>query len=97
MSKNNLAELQEALNAKSVPPPRVTSPIEQQASTVASNGTYTAPSRAGKVNITAYLSPDYKSNLRLVQARTGHTLQTLVAEALNDLFQKYDVPTITGE
>lgn len=96
MSKNNLAKLQEALNVKSAPVPVAAKSIDQPALS-ASNGSYSAPSRVGKTNITAYLSPDYKSNLRLIQARTGQTLQALVAEALNDLFQKYDVPTISGE
>jgi hypothetical protein len=59
----------------------------------------TAPksqSRAGQVNISAWLHPDFKSSLRLVQARKGRdaALQNLMAEALNDLFSKYDVPTI---
>jgi hypothetical protein len=53
-----------------------------------------APSREGKTNITAYLSPDFKASLRLIQARTSASLQTLIAEALNDLFSKYDVPTV---
>jgi hypothetical protein len=63
----------------------------------AQSGSYMAPSRVGKANITAYLSQDYKSNLRLIQARTGRSLQAIIAEALNDVFQKYDVPTISGE
>jgi hypothetical protein len=59
----------------------------------------TAPksrSRAGQVNISAWLHPDFKSSLRLVQAGKGRNaaLQDLMAEALNDLFIKYDVPTI---
>ena len=58
---------------------------------------YTAPSRAGKTNLTAYLSHDYKRNMRLIQAKTGRSLQTLIAEALNDLFAKYDVPSIDHE
>jgi hypothetical protein len=58
---------------------------------------YLAPSREGKTNITAYLSPDFKVSLRLIQARTGVSLQTLVAEALNDLFTKYDVPTVRSD
>ncbi len=58
---------------------------------------YVAPSREGKVNITAYLVPDYKASLRLIQARTGKSLQTLISEALNDLFTKYDVPTVRGD
>jgi hypothetical protein len=55
---------------------------------------YRAPSREGKTNLTAYLSPDYKASLRLIQARHQRSLQALLAEALNDLFAKYDVPTI---
>jgi hypothetical protein len=53
-----------------------------------------APSREGKTNITAYLSPDFKASLRLIQAHTGKSLQTLIAESLNDLFAKYNVPTV---
>ena len=55
---------------------------------------YKAPSREGKTNVTAYLSPDYKASLRLIQARTNTSLQALLAEALNDLFSKYDVPVV---
>lgn len=53
-------------------------------------------SREGQVNISSWLHADFKSSLRLVQARKGRnsTLQDLMAEALNDLFTKYDVPTI---
>ena len=56
-------------------------------------------SRAGQVNISAWLHPDFKSSLRLVQARKGRhaALQDLMSEALNDLFVKYDVPTIRQE
>ena len=56
-------------------------------------------SRVGQVNISAWLHADFKSSLRLVQARKGRnaTLQDLMAEALNDLFTKYDVPTIGQE
>jgi hypothetical protein len=57
------------------------------------------PSRQGQVNISAWLDGNFKSSLRLVQARKGGnaTLQNLLAEALNDLFTKYDVPTIRPE
>ncbi len=52
--------------------------------------------RAGKIAMTFHLSEDFKRSLRLVQARRGHgcTLEQLAAEALNDLFSKYNVPTI---
>ena len=55
---------------------------------------YMAPSREGKTNITAYLSPGFKSSLRMVQAQTGKSLQTIIAESLNDTFVKYNVPTV---
>jgi hypothetical protein len=51
-------------------------------------------SRAGQSNISAYLHPDYQTSLRLIHARTGRKKQDLIAEALNDLFAKYDVPQI---
>jgi hypothetical protein len=51
------------------------------------------------VNISAWLNADFKSGLRLVQARKGGSaaLQDLMAEALNDLFTKYNVPTVRQE
>jgi hypothetical protein len=66
------------------------------ASLPVSTPTQKPQSRAGQVNISAWLHPDFKSSLRLVQARKGRNaaLQDLMGEALNDLFAKYDVPTI---
>jgi hypothetical protein len=98
----NLAALQQALGRQQVQaapaPIQAVTPAPAEASAGAGTAThYKAPSREGKVNITAYLSPDYKRNLRLIQARTGKSLQAIIAESLNDTFQKYDVPTIVGE
>ena len=56
-----------------------------------------APSREGKVNISAYLDPAYKRSLRMVQAVTDKKLEPLLAEALNDLFAKYDVPQVRAD
>jgi antitoxin-like ribbon-helix-helix protein len=53
-----------------------------------------APSRAGKAHIGAYLNPDFKRSLRLIQAQTGEDVQSLIAKALNDLFRAYNVPVI---
>ena len=49
--------------------------------------------------MTFHLSEDFKRSLRLVQAHRGHgcTLEQLAAEALNDLFSKYNVPTIAAD
>lgn len=90
-----LANLQSALEARTRGPAlsAVRTPPPPQAPILSAAG-YKAPSREGKTNITAYLSPDYKASLRLIQARTNKSLQALLAEALNDLFGKYDVPVI---
>jgi hypothetical protein len=52
------------------------------------------PSREGKIHVGAYLSPDFKRSLRLVQAQTGEDTQTLIARALNDLFRAHNVPVV---
>jgi hypothetical protein len=49
-------------------------------------------SREGKVNISGYFPMEVKSSLRLVQAKRGGKVQDLLAEALNLLFAKYNVP-----
>jgi hypothetical protein len=51
------------------------------------------PGRVGRVNVTGYFDPAVKQSLRLIQAKyPGKTVQDLLAEALNDLFSKYNVP-----
>lgn len=56
-----------------------------------------APGRAGKKNISAWLDPAYDRSLMMVRAVSGKKAQDLIAEALNDLFAKYDVPQISGQ
>lgn len=58
-------------------------------------------SREGKEYTGAWLNPDFGTSLRLVQLRRRRNaegkkifLDDLMAEALNDLFRKYDVPTV---
>ncbi|SIR53424.1 MULTISPECIES: ribbon-helix-helix domain-containing protein [Acidiphilium] len=55
---------------------------------------YKAPSREGKIHIGAYLHPDFKRSLRLVQAQTGEDVQTVVIRALNNLFSAHNVPVV---
>jgi len=59
------------------------------------------PSREGKEYTGAWLNPDFGTSLRMVQLRRRKGadgkkiyLDDLIAEALNDLFLKYDVPTV---
>ncbi len=89
MSKTN--SLQEALNQHGSRKAHVEeAPPVATITTAASRPS----SRAGQSNVSAYLHPDYQTSLRLVHARTGRKKQDLIAEALNDLFAKYDVPQI---
>jgi hypothetical protein len=50
--------------------------------------------REGKIHIGAYLHPNFKSSLRLVQAQTGKDIQALLSQALNDLFRAHNVPVV---
>jgi hypothetical protein len=93
---NKMQTLQQALSASTGKAPARVQPPESDhapAKTPRSGG------RARHINLTVWLAADFKSNLRLVQARKGPsaTFQALLAEALNDLFIKYDVPTVEGE
>jgi hypothetical protein len=65
------------------PPPDTARPVSAK-----------APSREGKVHIGAYLHPDFKASLRLVQAQTGKDMQALIAQALNELFRAHNVPVV---
>lgn len=53
--------------------------------------TLNGSSRSGKTSITVWLNADYKRQLRIAQIRTNKNQQTLIAEALDDLFTKHKV------
>jgi len=57
------------------------------------------PKHSGKETISTWLHPDFKKSLRLVQLRKEGKvyLDDLIAEALNDLFRKYDAPLVKHE
>ena len=48
--------------------------------------------KVGEVNISAYFPSEVKASLRMVQAKTGNNVKDCLAEALRDLFRKYNVP-----
>jgi hypothetical protein len=88
MAKSTLATLQSALREKSAP---VAAPAP--AATY-----YKAPSRAGKLHVSAWLPADYKTSLRAIQVKHPEkSLQDLFSEALNDLYSKYNVPVVREE
>ena len=53
--------------------------------------------RAGKKHIGAHLNPAFTSNLLIAKARTGKKIETLIAEALNDLFRSLNLPVVDEE
>ncbi len=97
MPSRKIDDLQKALERGRAAAAPAVEPIVREPALPMTPTSYKAPSREGKTNITAYLSPDYKASLRLIQSKRNRSLQSLMAEALNDLFTKYDVPTVRGE
>ena len=53
--------------------------------------------KSGEVNISAYFNPEVKAALRHVQAKTGKNIKACLAEALQLLFRKYNVPVTVPE
>ena len=54
-----------------------------------------APSRAGKKALIGYFDPDVSKQLKqMVLDQDRNSVQELLKEALNDLFQKYKKPPI---
>jgi hypothetical protein len=88
---SKLANLQNALDKTRAPvanDERQTSPRQPETTTARQ------ANRVGRVNIAAWLHPDFKRSLRLVQARRSGSIQEILEEALNDIFAKYDVPQV---
>jgi hypothetical protein len=92
---SKLAKLQSALDSARAPMLSVveTRPSSVELSLKSPVGSRQA-NRVGKVNIAAWMVPEFKNSLRLVQARRPGSIQDLLEEALNDLFAKYDVPQV---
>ncbi|NCR19529.1 MAG: hypothetical protein GPJ22_20975 [Microcystis aeruginosa LL13-03] len=70
-------------------------PQEPAAKTKTKDGI--AKSREGKIHIGAYLDPAFRKSLRMVQAQTDLDIQEILAQALNDLFRKYNVTVVDRE
>lgn len=55
------------------------------------------PSRRGKKALGAHFDPVVVKELKILAAKQDRTLQSLVGESLNLLFEKYGVDTIAPE
>jgi hypothetical protein len=87
MARNNAALVEASL--------RQAAQGNQQPTTPEATSGGRTSTREGKVQIGAWLPTDYRSSLRAIQVqRPDRNTQDLISEALNDLFEKYRVPTI---
>lgn len=86
--KPSLAEaLQPMDRSASIPQPAEPSPIRR---TPAAR----QPGRAGKKPLIGYFSPECMKQFKQITLDRDTTQQDLLAEALNDLFQKYGKPML---
>lgn len=84
---NAVASAQVAPETKSQGPAPVTSVGGEDAAK-------TRPDRIGRSNVTAYVSLTTKKQLRYLAVECDTTIQELMIEALNDLFEKHKKPAI---
>ena len=83
--KPNLATaLQEASGKAQPPVPQPETTSEPQETS------YLAPSRRGKKAVTGHFDPAVSRQLKQIALDRDTTVQALLAEALNDLFEKYN-------
>jgi len=77
--------------------PQVT-PAQEAAPVVRTTTTKAKPnSREGRVHVGAWLPEVYSRNILLVRAKTGLSVKTIFAQALNDLFRAHNIPVIDEE
>ena len=57
-------------------------------------GGFHAPTRAGKKKVTANLDPSERKRLKMLAAERETTTESLLVEAIHDLFAKYGRPPI---
>jgi len=88
MKKPSLAAALQPLDTKAsfAPPPVEATARQPRAGT--------QPGRVGKKPLIAYFSPECIKQFKQITLDQDTTQQDLLAEALNDLFQKYGKPTL---
>lgn len=55
------------------------------------------PSRVGKRSVGGHFSPEVAKAIRILAAKNDKTVQIILAEALNDYFQKHGLERIADE
>ena len=85
MAKNKLSALLDPLAASVLAVPA-------RAKKLATSAPPRIVHRPGDVNISAYFPAQVKAGLRQVQAKSGKSIKACLAEGLQMLFRKYNVP-----
>lgn len=86
MKKHNLAAAMKPLDRTATMSPPVEAARKPR--------DFRQPSREGKRPLIAYFSPECIRQFKQIALDHDTTQQALLAEALNDLFQKYGKPTL---
>ena len=87
MSRSKKPDLATAL--KEASGKRQPSVSEPETPSPSSETSYLAPSRRGKKAVTGHFDPVVSRQLKQIALDHDTTVQALLAEALNDLFEKY--------
>ena len=78
-----------------VPPPASTAPqVEPIVAVPQPNAAPRAPARGGKAPLSVWVTPEARRTLRQLAAEQDRTIESLMAEGLNDLFQKHQKPRL---
>jgi hypothetical protein len=93
MTKAARGNLFRGFDEKAAPTAAI-SPAPQPMPAVSNDATVRQRSRQGKKVVTYYLDPEPFTQLKVLSAKTGITVQDLSLEALNLLFERHQVSRI---
>lgn len=71
--------------------------VKETGSETGKQSQYLPPSRHGKKQISGYFDTDVHYQMKALSLETGKSIQALLGESLNYLFQAYDKPPISGQ
>ena len=85
MKKGSLSDALKQVSRTATPEP----PALKSAATATANVPKGQPNRQGKKAVAGYFDPAVSKQLKLIGLEQDKNLQDLLAEAFNDLFEKY--------
>ena len=97
MIKASRSNLFRGFDEKSAPGGAAIAPAPERPQPAAIDAAARQRSRQGKKVVTYYLDPEPFTQLKILSAKTGITVQDLSLEALNLLFEKHQVSRIAGQ